>query len=86
MPYINKKEAKELKYANPMLQTILIDREAGLSESKQWLAEHNYRHEDYRLTKNERRFMQASPVLNGNFFSKKLSTSIGEVILVYERW
>lgn len=83
MPTISIQEAKRMGIPKKNLQTILIKKDVSLKDSKKWLKDHNFVNSNYRLTKNERRFLQNFPIEGANYYSKNITPNI---IFVFQEY
>ena len=82
MPEITKAKAKELKYPNPNLHTILINKNFGKDAASAWLKKHNY-YSRNRLEKNYYRALQHNPVKDATYYSKKITP---DIIFIFQNW
>jgi hypothetical protein len=83
MPLITQAQANLMQLPNPSLQTVEVPKTFSLNEAKNWLKQHGFLYQNYRSTKNFRRFIQAYDVKNAQFYSKKLPNNI---VLVFQQW
>lgn len=83
MPTKTVKWAIENKIPRHNLQTILINKNITKKDADNWLLHHNYRNDYYRVTKNERRYMQINPIKGAKYYSKILPNGI---ILVFQEY
>ena len=72
---ISKKQATELGYKNPNLQTILFSKALKKKEIIKWLKQHNYFF-NLREETNFYRAMQERPIIGAEFYSKYITTNI----------
>lgn len=83
MPLISIEEARLKGFPKKSLQTIEIPRDFTLKESRNWLKTHGYIWQNYRTTKNFRRFIQAYDIKEAKYYSKKLNNGI---VLVFQEY
>jgi hypothetical protein len=83
MPLISKARAILMGLPNPSLQTIEVPDTFSLKEGKEWLKTNGYLYQNYRSTKNFKRFIQAYDIKGAQFYSKKLPNGI---ILVFQKY
>ena len=80
MPEISLSEAKKRGIKSGELHTIIIPKEFGLDNAKQWIKSHKYKAR-HRTTVNTYRFNQIPEIIGARFSSKKLPNGI---ILVFQ--
>lgn len=83
MPLITKEEAANKGIPRNSLQTIEIPREFTLKQSREFLKNNGYLYQNYRTTKNFRRFIQNPDIKDAKFYSKKLTN---DIILVFQEY
>lgn len=85
MPEITISQARRLRYPNPNIQTILFDKSITLKDSRDFLKRHGYLFHNYRLTKNQRRFIQNEPIIGARYYSKTIQ-EIPKITFVFQEY
>jgi hypothetical protein len=82
---IDYKQAKLLGYPENdfFIQTILFDKRIPKARCIEWLKQHHYIYNDYRITGKHRRFMQTHPVKGAQYITKKIS---GDIDLIFQKF
>lgn len=84
MPVISKQMAHELNIPHDSVQTILINKRFGYMQAIDWLKQHNYRHDNFRKTKNYFRFMQTFPINSARYRTYRIPNQ--PIDIVYQEY
>lgn len=84
LAHLTKSEAKKYGLPKKNIQTIIFKKDAyTLKESREWLKKHGYLYQNYRYEKNYRRFQQNNPIIDAEYYSKKITP---DIIIVFQAY
>lgn len=83
MPTITQKKARLMGIPEDSIQTIEIPKIYPLEDSQNWLKANGYVWQNYRSTKNFRRFMQTPDIKDASFYSVKIP---GSIVIVHQKY
>jgi hypothetical protein len=84
IPYVTQTEAKRMKIPRNGIQTILIPRSKySLEKARDWLHDHGYHYGSHRTTPHFYRFWQENPVINAEYYTKRITNGIEFVFQKY---
>lgn len=84
LAYLSKFEARKFGLPKQNIQTILFMKEQfSLKEARDWLKKYGYLYQNYRTEGEHRRFQQNNPIIDANYYSKKIKPGVTLVFQTY---
>ena len=83
LQHLSIEEAKRNGIPRHTIQTILFMKDKySLKQARDWLKTHGYLYQNYRLEGQHRRFQQTPPIINANFYGKKIEND--NITIIYQ--